>query len=63
MLCYRPVSQNSDNYVTLEILGKNLYFTRSAIDIVNSPELISKFSPEEAMMIGFIAGAPSRVRF
>lgn len=55
MISYRLVSQNRNYYVTAKIIGQDLHFTKKAIDIANNPELISKFSPEEAMVIGFIA--------
>ncbi len=55
MVRYRLIAQNRNNYITAEIIGQNLYFTRPAKDIANDPILISQFPPEEAMIIGFIA--------
>lgn len=55
MVRYRLIAQNRNNYVTAEIVGRNLHSAMSAMNIANDSELLNRFSPEEAMIIGFIA--------
>lgn len=59
MVNYRIASQNRNNYLSIEIIGKNLYLLKSAIDIVNDVSLMCGFSPQDAAIIGFIASEMS----
>ncbi len=49
------------NKLIVNILGKGLYFMRSAHQIFNSPDLLSGFSQEEAALIGYIVGVENRL--
>ena len=48
------------NKLIVNILGKGLYFMRSAHQIFNNPDLLNGFSQEEAALIGYIVGAENK---
>lgn len=53
---YQLIAQCRDNILMVSILGKGLYFMRTAQQIFTSPKLISGFSQKEAALIGYIVG-------
>jgi len=53
---YQIIAQYRGNKLMVNILGKGLYFMRSANQIFNNPTLLNGFSQEEAALIGYIVG-------
>ncbi|MES2142079.1 MAG: hypothetical protein V4471_04240 [Pseudomonadota bacterium] len=49
------------NKLIVNILGKGLYFMRSAHQIFNNPEILNGFSQEEAAFIGYIVGIENKI--
>ncbi|MES2998081.1 MAG: hypothetical protein V4700_02035 [Pseudomonadota bacterium] len=57
---YQIIAQYRGNRLMVNILGKNLYFMRSAHQIFNNPDLLNGFSQKEAALIGYIVGAENK---
>ena len=58
---YQIIAQYRGNKLIVNILGKGLYFMRSAQQIFNSPDLLNGFSQEEAALIGYIVGTENKL--
>ncbi len=56
---YRIVAQYRDSKLVISVLGKGIYFIKSAHQIFSNPALLSGFSQEEAALIGYIVGTES----
>lgn len=56
---YQIVAQYRDSKLVISVLGKGIYFIKSAHQIFSTPSLLSGFSQEEAALIGYIVGAES----
>jgi hypothetical protein len=54
---YQIIAQYRDNTILVNILGQGLYFIRSANQIFTAPTLMSRFSQEDAALIGYIVGS------
>jgi hypothetical protein len=54
---YRIFTQNCrDKTLTIEIMDKNVFITRTAVQIVTDKELLQGFDIQEMTSIAFIAG-------
>lgn len=54
---YQIIAQYRDNTILVNILGRGLYFMRTAYQIFTAPTLLSGFSQEDAALIGYIVGS------
>lgn len=54
---YSLTAQDRDNQLTIEIIGENLFLRKTAQEIISNPALIAGFPPEQAAVIGYIAGS------
>lgn len=54
---YQIIAQYRDNTILVNILGRGLYFMRTAHQIFTVPALLSGFSHEDAALIGYIVGS------
>lgn len=58
---YEIIAQYRGNKLMVNILGRGLYFIRSAQQIFNSPAILNGFSQEEAALIGYIVGTENEM--
>lgn len=59
-ICYQIIAYQK-NKLIVNILGKGLYFMRSAQQIFKNPDLLNGFSQEEAALIGYIVGEENKL--
>jgi hypothetical protein len=53
---YKLIAQHPDDKLLIEIIEQKLFLIRQAKDIVCDNKMIQGFSPEDAVLIGVIAG-------
>lgn len=54
--CYKIHAQNRNDLLIIKNISTQNYFVKTAREILSDVELLSGFSPQDAALIGVIAG-------